>query len=111
MPDPDMSHPQGHVSRPPTRGRRAGPACGRAPHRAPGWNGERPYAAIMRDFDAFERELWAGRAGVYERGFARLTAHTIGPLLDAAGVGPGTRMLEVGTGPGLVSAEAVRRGA
>jgi SAM-dependent methyltransferase len=65
----------------------------------------------MTDFDAYERELWAGRAGAYERGFARLTAHAIGPLLDAARVGPGTRMLDLGTGPGFVSAEAVRRGA
>jgi SAM-dependent methyltransferase len=65
----------------------------------------------MTDFDAYERELWAGRAEAYERGFARLTAHTIGPLLDAAHVGAGTRTLEVGAGPGLVSAEAVRRGA
>jgi SAM-dependent methyltransferase len=65
----------------------------------------------MTDFDAYERDLWAGRAEAYEQGFARLTAHAVGPLLDAAHVGPGTRLLEVGTGPGLVSAEAVRRGA
>jgi SAM-dependent methyltransferase len=65
----------------------------------------------MVDFDAYERDLWAGRAGAYERGFARLTAFAIGPLLDAAHVGAGTRMLEVGVGPGFVSAEAVRRGA
>lgn len=65
----------------------------------------------MTDFDDFERDLWAGRAAAYERGFARLTAHAIGPLLDAAHVGAGTRTLEVGVGPGLVSAEAVRRGA
>jgi hypothetical protein len=36
------------------------------------------------DFDAYERGLWAGRAAAYERGFARLTAHTAGALLDAA---------------------------
>jgi len=65
----------------------------------------------MTDFDTYERELWSGRAGAYERGFARLTAHTIGPLLDAARVAAGTRMLDLGTGPGFVSAEAVRRGA
>ena len=70
-----------------------------------------PYPAGMTDFDAYERDLWAGRAGAYERGFAHLTAHTIGPLLNAAQVGLGTRMLEVGVGPGFVSAEAVRRGA
>jgi SAM-dependent methyltransferase len=65
----------------------------------------------MTDFDMYERELWAGRAGAYERGFARLTAHAIGPLLDAARVGVGTQVLEVGVGPGFVAAEAVRRGA
>ncbi|MQY05248.1 class I SAM-dependent methyltransferase [Actinomadura macrotermitis] len=63
------------------------------------------------DFDTYERELWAGRADAYERGFALLTRHAVGPLLDAAGVGAGTRLLDVGTGPGFVSAEAVRRGA
>jgi SAM-dependent methyltransferase len=65
----------------------------------------------MTDFDAYERELWAGRAGAYERGFARLTAWTIGPLLNAARVAAGTRVLDLGTGPGIVAAEAARRGA
>jgi ubiquinone/menaquinone biosynthesis C-methylase UbiE len=66
---------------------------------------------IVTDFDAYERDLWAGRAEAYERGFARLTAQAAGPLLDAAGVGPGIRVLDLGTGPGVVAAEAVRRGA
>jgi SAM-dependent methyltransferase len=63
------------------------------------------------DFDAYERELWAGRAAAYERGFARLTAHTAGALLDAAGAAAGTRLLDVGTGPGVVATAAVARGA
>jgi SAM-dependent methyltransferase len=63
------------------------------------------------DFDTYERELWAGRASAYERGFARLTAHAAGPLLDAAGVGPDTRLLDVGTGPGVVAGAAAARGA
>jgi len=63
------------------------------------------------DFDAYERQLWAGRAAAYERGFARLTAHTAGALLDAAGVEAGTRLLDVGTGPGVVARAAVARGA
>jgi SAM-dependent methyltransferase len=63
------------------------------------------------DFDAYERRLWAGRAGAYERSFARLTAHTVGALLDAAGVTAGTRLLDVGTGPGVVAGAAVVRGA
>lgn len=66
---------------------------------------------MAMDFDLYERELWAGRASAYERGFARVTRYMVGPLLDAAGVAKGTRFLDVGTGPGIVSAEAVRRGA
>ncbi len=63
------------------------------------------------DFDAYERRLWAGRAAAYERGFARLTVHTAGVLLDAAGVAAGTRLLDVGTGPGVVAGAAAARGA
>lgn len=63
------------------------------------------------DFDAYERRLWAGQAAAYERGFARLTVHTAGALLDAAGVTAGTRLLDVGTGPGVVARAAVARGA
>jgi SAM-dependent methyltransferase len=66
---------------------------------------------VGTDFDLYERELWAGRAPAYERGFAHVTRHMVGPLLDAAGVTSGTRFLDVGTGPGFVSLEAVRRGA
>ncbi|NDU75588.1 methyltransferase domain-containing protein [Actinomadura sp. DSM 109109] len=66
---------------------------------------------MAMDFDLYERELWAGRAPAYERGFARVTRHMIDPLLDAAGAGPGVRLLDVGAGPGFVSREAVRRGA
>ena len=63
------------------------------------------------DFDAYERRLWAGQVSAYERGFARLTAHTAGALLDAAGVTAETRLLDVGTGPGVVAGAAVARGA
>ena len=62
-------------------------------------------------FDAFERSGWAGRGEAYESGFARLTARTVGPLLDAAGVASGTEVLDVGTGPGIVAAAALARGA
>ncbi|MEU5881131.1 class I SAM-dependent methyltransferase [Spirillospora sp. NPDC047279] len=65
----------------------------------------------MKDFDAYERDLWDGRAPAYERGFAQLTRYTVDPLLDAAGVGAGSRVLDVGTGPGFVAAGAVSRGA
>ncbi|BBA99437.1 hypothetical protein RVR_6055 [Actinacidiphila reveromycinica] len=65
----------------------------------------------MGDFDAFEREAWAGRAEAYARSFGLLCAHTVPMLLDAAGVGAGVRVLDVGTGPGTAAALAVRRGA
>ncbi len=35
------------------------------------------------DFDSYARRLWAGRADAYEHGFARLTVHAVGALLDA----------------------------
>ena len=64
-------------------------------------------------FDAFERSGWAGRSEAYANGFARLTAHTVEPLLDAAGVGVGeaSTVLDIGTGPGVVAAAALARGA
>jgi SAM-dependent methyltransferase len=63
------------------------------------------------DFGSYARKLWTGRADAYERGFARLTVHAAGPLLDAAGVSIGTRVLDVGTGPGVVAGAAAARGA
>ncbi|WP_067450909.1 class I SAM-dependent methyltransferase [Actinomadura macra] len=66
---------------------------------------------MAKDFDLYERELWAGRAPAYERGFAHVTRYLVGPLLDTAGVTDGTRLLDVGTGPGIVSAAATGRGA
>jgi SAM-dependent methyltransferase len=66
---------------------------------------------MAMNFEDFERSLWQDRAPAYERGFARLSAHTVPRLLAAAGVGPGVRTLDVGTGPGFVAAAAVRAGA
>ncbi|MQA97636.1 MAG: methyltransferase domain-containing protein [Streptosporangiales bacterium] len=65
---------------------------------------------VPMDFDAYERELWAGRAEAYGRGFARMTAYTAPLLLDAVGARPGIDLLDVGTGPGVVAREAVARG-
>jgi SAM-dependent methyltransferase len=63
-------------------------------------------------FDAFEREGWATNdAGAYERLFGPITSHPIDALLDAAHVGPGTRVVDVATGPGFVAARAATRGA
>jgi SAM-dependent methyltransferase len=62
-------------------------------------------------FDRFERAGWAQRAAAYEGGFSALTARLIDPLLDAARVGPGMSVLDVGAGPGHVAAAAAVRGA
>lgn len=66
---------------------------------------------MVMDFDAYERELWAGRAGAYAGRFGRLTAHTADALLDAAGVTGSSDVLDVGTGPGTIAAAALARGA
>jgi SAM-dependent methyltransferase len=63
------------------------------------------------EFDQHERRLWAGRAEAYARSFAELCAHPAGDLLDLAGVAAGTRLLDVGTGPGTVARLGHDRGA
>lgn len=62
-------------------------------------------------FTAFETEGWNAVAEGYGGFFGRFTARCAGPLLDAAGVGLGTRVLDVATGPGYVAATAAARGA
>jgi SAM-dependent methyltransferase len=62
-------------------------------------------------FDAFEAASWGERASVYHRSLGAITSRVIEPLLDAAGVGSGTRVLDVATGPGYVAAAAAVRGA
>jgi len=62
-------------------------------------------------FNDFEHEGWEAASGGYERHFARLTRQTTPAMLDAAGVGQGTRVLDVCTGPGILAGAAVERGA
>jgi SAM-dependent methyltransferase len=65
----------------------------------------------MDDFKAFEARGWSARAGTYEALMARATALAIDPLLAAAAVGPGLRVLDVGCGLGALAAAATARGA
>lgn len=62
-------------------------------------------------FNTFEAAGWEEVASAYEDAFASLTGQAIEPLLDAASVGAGTRVLDVATGPGHVAGHASRRGA
>lgn len=63
------------------------------------------------EFDAHERRMWSGAAEAYAGSFAALCGAAAEKLLDAAEVGSGTRVLDVGTGPGTVAAAALARGA
>lgn len=65
----------------------------------------------MSAFHEFEQEGWERAAEFYGDAFGALTAQTAGPILDAAGVARGTRLLDVATGPGFVASAAARRGA
>jgi SAM-dependent methyltransferase len=58
---------------------------------------------------AFERAGWSAKAETYGLLTGRITARLVEPLLDAAGVTAGTRVLDVGTGPGYAAERATQR--
>ena len=62
-------------------------------------------------FNAFEASGWEEKAGGYDRLVGHVTSRFAGPLLDAANVTQGTRVLDLATGPGYVAAQAAERGA
>jgi SAM-dependent methyltransferase len=62
-------------------------------------------------FNAFEAAGWEGAAQGYDRSFRSLTSRLAEPLLDAASVAEGARVLDVATGPGYVAGRAAERGA
>jgi ubiquinone/menaquinone biosynthesis C-methylase UbiE len=63
------------------------------------------------DFTAFEHGGWERAVQPYQDYFGQLTTQSNAPLLDALGVGAGTRFLDVATGPGFLAASAASRGA
>jgi ubiquinone/menaquinone biosynthesis C-methylase UbiE len=63
------------------------------------------------EFKAFEAAGWAERAATYDDLIGAVTARLIEPLLDAAGVGARTRLLDAACGPGTLAAAAAARGA
>lgn len=62
-------------------------------------------------FRQFEHSGWQNIPRQYHQAFGELTAQSIEPLLDAAGVKQGTKVLDIATGPGYVAAAAAQRGA
>jgi SAM-dependent methyltransferase len=62
-------------------------------------------------FKDFEAAGWSANAAGYGALTGRITAHVAGPLLDAASVTGGTRVLDIGCGRGDLCAAAAARGA
>ena len=62
-------------------------------------------------FKSFETGAWHDRASTYDLVIGAVTARVGAELLDAVGAGPGTRLLDVGCGPGTITAAAAARGA
>src|SRR3954453_23416542 len=62
-------------------------------------------------FNAFEAAGWEKQVSGYEDFFGPITTRLVGPLLDAAQVDRGARVLDVASGPGYAAAAAAERGA
>src|SRR6187200_1065244 len=73
--------------------------------------GSRVMADGAQEFKEFEAAGWSRRADTYGRVSGAITARFVEPLLEAARVGAGMRVLDVATGPGHVAAAAAARGA
>ena len=63
------------------------------------------------EITAVQIPIWNRGAATYEQAFAGNVDQAVVPTLDGARVGPGTRLLDVATGPGIVAAAAAERGA
>lgn len=72
---------------------------------------DRDGASRPSSFRDFEHAGWESIPTHYDDAFRELTSQSVHPLLDAANVGSGTRVLDVATGPGYVAGAAASRGA
>lgn len=61
-------------------------------------------------FKAFERDGYSRVAGAYAAKTANITAQANAAILDAVGARPGTHLLDVACGPGLLTGAALERG-
>lgn len=62
-------------------------------------------------FKELERQGWAAKADDYDAFAGQITVGAVAPLLDAAGVRAGMRVVDIACGPGYVAAGAAARGA
>lgn len=62
------------------------------------------------EVNKFEREVWSRCARRYMDTFGLLTGEAIQPLLDVASITDGSRVLDVGTGPGNAAVAVQKRG-
>lgn len=69
------------------------------------------FGADADAFTAFEAAGWERQAPTYDDVMGRITSRLVGPLLEAAGVQQGSRVLDVATGPGYAAAAAADLGA
>ena len=67
--------------------------------------------AAADEFNAFEAAGWDAKAEGYGSFLGQITPRFIEPLLDAADVRSGARVLDVASGPGHATARAAERGA
>jgi SAM-dependent methyltransferase len=65
----------------------------------------------LEAFRNFEKAIHDKLAESYHDAFSAVTNRAIEPLLKAAHIGDGTRLLDVATGPGTLAAKAAERGA
>jgi ubiquinone/menaquinone biosynthesis C-methylase UbiE len=62
-------------------------------------------------FIGFERAGWDANITGYDQAFGSVSRQTVGPLLKAANVSAGMRVLDVCSGPGMLVEAAIERGA
>ncbi|WP_108883177.1 methyltransferase domain-containing protein [Anderseniella sp. Alg231-50] len=65
----------------------------------------------LRAFQEFEQSGWETAADPYHQHWGFLSSQSADPMLDAAEVTRGSKVLDVATGAGYVAASAVQRGA
>lgn len=63
------------------------------------------------DVQRYEHETWSRCADQYLDGFGALTKATLPLVIEAAGVGDGCRVLEIGSGPGHIAEALTQVGA